>query len=143
MVVFTPFIYSNNGNKYFYTTAYGIGHAFGSSLYWPSYLFSWEPEVDGEDEQTFISSLNEIVIWRQSKSFTIKGVSGVAMLNAIGNCLLEESKMNVPIQQLFSVESNNSPELVEAKKRVMDRFDGLDFKDVLDEGQDCKESMAM
>lgn len=142
-LIFTPFIYSNNGTKYFYTTAYGLGNAFGSSLYWPSYLFSWEPEIDGDNEQVFASSLNEIMIWRENKSFTIKRVNGVAMLNAIGYCLLEESKINIPISQLFSGESNNAPELIEAKQRVMDRFDGMDFKDILDEGQDCKESTGI
>lgn len=142
-LIFTPFIYSNNGTKYFYTTAYGIGTAFGGSLLWPSYVFAWEPEIDGDSEQEFISSLSEIVSWRESKSFTIKRVNGVAMLNAIGYCLLEESQINIPIQQLFSGQANDTEELRQAKERVMNRFDGMDFKDILDEGDDCKKSTGL
>ena len=37
----------------------------------------------------------------------------------------------------------SSEELRQAKQRVMDRFDGMDFKDILDEGDDCKQSTGL
>lgn len=139
-LILSPLIYSNNGDSYRYTFAKGVGSAIGSSFYWPSYIFAWEPEINGKSEDEFTKSIVKMADWRNDKFFTGKRTNEhyFLMMSAIGSCLMKD---NFPggFKEIFM---DNNPlvkgvKYDEMKKKIMNRFDGMDFKDVLDEGKDC------
>lgn len=70
-VLFVPWVYWNNANGYRPAgTAAGIGAAMtGSLFFWPSYLFSIEPEIDGDSREEFAESFERVLTYRNTKLF--------------------------------------------------------------------------
>ena len=60
-----PFVYSNNANGYRSDgTARNVGQALsGGLLFWPSYVFSFEPEIDGDSVEDFGNSFRDMLVW--------------------------------------------------------------------------------
>ena len=97
-ILCAPFIYSNNALAYKYKQ-YGIsspwGYAFGNSFYWPSYVFSIEPEIDGDTEESFEKSVLKVMKYRKDKLFTGDGIKDIYLIgNSISSCSLENYLSN-------------------------------------------------
>ena len=145
---FSPFFYYNNANTYRSgSTAFNIGQSIGSSIvFWPSYIFAWEPEINGDSEDEFANSINKMVSWRNDKLFTGKktGEHHFLLISSIGLCIFKEGiseSQDQAFQKIFGSNKYEFPEknidLINIKNKIMKRFDGMDFRDVIDEGQDC------
>ncbi|MEG0939742.1 MAG: hypothetical protein RSE32_15315 [Comamonas sp.] len=140
----TPLIYSNNGGKYVHGGAYGWGQALGASVaFWPSYVFSWEPEIDGDSDESFSKSIVKMMEWRRDKLFSTKNRHSEIMLSAIGMCIIldgnikEKSNGFSEFYRRYFNNNDMTNEVISLRKKIRDRFDGMDYKDVLDEGYDC------
>ena len=145
---FSPFFYYNNANTYRSgSTAFNIGQSIGSSIvFWPSYIFAWEPEINGDSEDEFANSIHKMVSWRNDKLFTGKktGEHHFLLISSIGLCIFKEGiseSQDQAFQKIFGSNKYEFPEknidLINIKNKIMRRFDGMDFRDVIDEGQDC------
>ena len=89
-VLLSPFIYSNNAYSYKPEgTAKKIGYSLGNSFYWPSYLFSIEPEVDSQSVDSFQKSIIDMIKWRAEKLYTggRSNLDGEMVFLSISNCL--------------------------------------------------------
>lgn len=143
--LFAPLVYSNNGGDHIFRGAYGIGQNVGVSIaYWPSYVFAWEPEVNGDSDEKFSQSISEMLQWRRDKWFSPTGAPYAdALLSSIGACILYEASDSVGgdvsavYRDLFSKRGAITPDLEKIRASTRSRFDGMDFKDVLDEGKYC------
>ena len=73
-----PFVYSNNANGYRSDgTARNVGQALsGGLLFWPSYVFSFEPEIDGDSVEDFGNSFRDMLEYRNTKWFAGGSDSG-------------------------------------------------------------------
>ncbi len=144
-LMFSPLIYSNNAQKYREgTSAYRWGQAMGQSFYWPSYLFSIEPVVDGSSVESFNISIGNILKYRDEKLFTGKRTNTHAflILKSINSCLIKDgllvnSNQLNSYKRVFENEVTNKY-LDDIRKKVMDRFDGYDFADIVEEVEECK-----
>ena len=145
---FSPFFYYNNANTYRSgSTAFNIGQSIGSSVvFWPSYIFAWEPEINGNSEDEFTNSIQKMTSWRNDKLFTGKktGEHHFLLISSIGLCIFKEGiseSQDQAFQKIFGSNKYEFPEknidLINIKNKIMKRFDGMDFRDVIDEGQDC------
>ena len=146
-ILCVPFIYSNNAEGYRSgSSSLKWGHAIGHAFYWPSYIFSIEPEVDSDSLDSFQESLLQILKYRNDKLFTGKRSSehGYLVLTSIGNCLAIEGagKENIPslYDKIFKNNINNRS-LNDIRQKIMEKFDGYDFSDIVSEGDDCKEEL--
>lgn len=143
-----PFIYFNNaeGYKPAPNKLYQWGRALGQGLYWPSYVFSIEPEVDSESVDSFQRSIIDIVAYRNDKLFTGKrsGNHEYMVIMAIGNCLaLEGANKNSILnlyQELFEGNAKGK-EVGRIRSAVMEKMDGYDFADIVEAGEECGEGL--
>jgi hypothetical protein len=145
---FTPLIYSNNAYGYRDTESksYAWGQALGASLlYWPSYLFSIEPELDANSIKSFTKSVEDVIQYRNDKLFTGKRSSshGLMVLTAIGYCILSENAFNnsrISYKKIFN--NNDGQDFTKIQNKIMVIFDGDDFSDIIAQGVDCFSSMS-
>ena len=148
-ILFTPLVYSNSGGGHIFKGGYGVGLTIGTSIaYWPSYVFAWEPEVNGDSDEKFAQSISEMLQWRRGKWFSpSKAPYRDALLSSIGMCILYEASGAVKgsvgevFSNIFSKEATQNPNLEKIRVNTRERFDGMDFKDVLDEGASCQEKI--
>jgi hypothetical protein len=142
-----PFIYSNNAEGYRSgSSSLQWGHSIGGAFYWPSYIFSIEPEVNSDSLDSFQESLLEILKYRNDKLFTGQRSSehGYLVLTSIGNCLAVEGagKENIPsLYEKIFTDNKDNRSLNGIKQKIMEKFDGYDFADIVSEGGDCKEEL--
>ncbi len=87
-----------------------------------------------------------MVSWRNDKLFTGKktGEHHFLLISSIGLCIFKEGiseSQDQAFQKIFGSNKYEFPEknidLINIKNKIMKRFDGMDFRDVIDEGQDC------
>lgn len=143
-----PFIYSNNAEGYRSapSKAYQWGRAAGGAFYWPSYVFSIEPEVDSESLDSFQKSILDIINYRDDKLFTgrHKDSNGYMIITAVGSCLALEGleRNNIPTlyKEIFSGEAI-SEEMERIRSVVMKKMDGHDFADIIKAGEECSEDL--
>ena len=143
-----PFIYLNNAEGYrpAPSKAYQWGRALGQALYWPSYVFSIEPEADSESVDSFQKSIIDIVAYRNDKLFTGKRSDshGYMVFTALGNCLaLEGADKNHILslyQELFDGNTKGK-EIERIRSTVMEKIDGYDFADIVEVGEECGENL--
>lgn len=148
-LILTPFIYSNNAQGYRSekSSAYGWGKALGGAFYWPSYLFSIEPEADGESLELFEKSIIDIVNYRNDKLFTGQRNSqhGYMVFTAISNCMGLEYVGKESIPSLYEkIVSGNMIDKAEAERIAkinMEKMDGYDFADIIETGAECEEEL--
>lgn len=139
-LIISPFIYFNNSYQYRENLAIGIGSALGGAFYWPSYLLSVEPTLDGESVTSFEKSIMEIINYRNDKLFTGKRSSAHSRMiaTAIGNCLAVEGKKNnisFTYDQMFSDDKDIGIE--KSRATILQKMDGYDFSDIIDAGAQC------
>ncbi len=74
-LILVPFIHSNNSmeHRLYRGNSNQWAESFGHAFWWPSYLFSIEPEIDGDSEEAFGKSFSEIVKYRNEKLYTGAG----------------------------------------------------------------------
>ena len=148
--LFSPLIYSNNGGRFVYSGAYGIGQVLGASLiYWPSYVFAWEPEIDGDSDELFSESIVNMIQWRREKLFSTRAPHEVIMLSSIGICMLLDSGIKKENNDIYSMyrkffnDDQSNTNTNNLRKKTRKRFDGMVYKDVLEEGNDCKKELKI
>ncbi len=148
-LILTPFIYANNAQEYrFGDSPSKWGQALGGAFWWPSYLFSIEPEVDGESLDSFNKSLVDIVKYRNEKMFTGKRSNEHAFLviQAMGACMGLDHVGNEGIaglyESVFSGKMLDEAESLRLQKLIMKKMDGLDFSGIVKEGEECKEELV-
>jgi hypothetical protein len=148
-LILTPFIYSNNAQGYRSekSSAYGWGKALGGAFYWPSYLFSIEPEADGESLESFEKSIIDIVNYRNDKLFTgaRSSTHGYMVFKAISSCMGLEYIGKEDISSLYEkIVAGNIIDKTEAEriaKITMEKMDGYDFSDIIEAGAECEEEL--
>jgi len=132
-----PFAYSNNAEGYrdSNSNSYKVGRGIASTLFWPSYLFSIEPEVKSDSLEMFQQSIGEILTYRNDKLFTgRRSIEDSQMvMKALETCLASEG---VNAENLFE-KGVVSKELDRARNNIMERMDGYDFLDIIEEGEEC------
>lgn len=139
-LILTPFIYSNNAAGYRDgSTARNWGAALGGALYWPSYLFSIEPEIDSASIDSFQKSIIDIVEYRNNKLFTgsRSRSHGDMVFGAIDSCLAIELA-NTNYKEIFSA-NTESKEIDRIRSAIMNKMDGDDFADIIKAGEKCRE----
>lgn len=93
---------------------------------------------------TFKKSIFEIIQYRNGKLFTGQRTSqhGSMIMNSIGSCLIATGFGNKDEIQLiynnFLSEETNKKNINNIHQKIMDRFDGFDFSDIVNEGEKCK-----
>lgn len=139
-----PFIYYNNAEGYrpAPSNARQWGSAMGGAFYWPSYIFSIEPEVDSESLESFQKSIIDIINYRNDKLFTGKRSDsyGDMIFTAIGNCLALEGANKENILSLYKnifTENIRDKEIERIRSAVMEKMDGYDFSDIVETGAEC------
>lgn len=147
-IILTPLIYSNNAEGYrpANSSAYQWGKALGGAIYWPSYLFSIEPEVDSESLESFQKSVIDIVNYRNDKLFTGKRSDNNASMifASISNCLALEGADKKNILSLYNeifTENTKSKEIERIRSSVMQKMDGYDFADIVETGAECGDNL--
>lgn len=143
--ILTPFIYSNNANAYRPGTAgTKVGLAMAGGLYWPPYLFSVEPEVDGESFASFNKSLVDIVNFRNDKLFTGTRTAehGNMVMKAIGNCAALEGAGSLhDAYNMIADDSLNDEGIEKIRSTLMEKMDGYDFSEIIKYGEECGEDL--
>lgn len=148
-LLFVPFVYWNNANGYRSgDTAHGIGQALtGGVFFWPSYVFSIEPEIDGDSVEDFGNSLGEILQYRNSKWFA--GAHGDSSRRSENRRILEKSLVACTLafdteKRIIDengawgrVQRGTEPYFKALEKKVMDHFDGEDFAAFAKKGMQC------
>ncbi len=146
-VLCSPLIYSNCALSYIpISNASKYGMAFGSSFYWPSYIFSIEPEVNGESIESFEKSVIDIVLYRQDKLYSDNRYASTMLFNAIGYCLVDSGlKQSNDFYSLFKdIFKNNinaSKDLEKIRDKVINMFDGSDYADIVELGDSCRQRL--
>lgn len=147
-VVLMPLIYWNNANG---SRDAGKAETFGmtvttSLLFWPSYLFSIEPEIDGDSATEFDQSIRKMLDYRNNKWFAGSARQGAASENfsmvnrALAYCAVVFDKRG----RLHELNGWNSlrhnlddPYFKSLHEKLMDHFDGQDFAGVIKRGNRC------
>ena len=143
-----PFVYSNNANGYRSDgTARNVGQALsGGLLFWPSYLFSIEPEIDGDSVEDFGNSFRDMLEYRNTKWFAGGSDSGRRSENrrmmekSLAACVLafDTDKRIIDEKGAWgSVQSGTEPYYKALEKKVMDHFDDEDFAGFVAKGLKC------
>ncbi|MFY4810759.1 hypothetical protein [Aliarcobacter butzleri] len=117
--------------------------AFGSSIYWPSYIFSIEPEVDGESLESFEKSVNDIMLYRKNKLFADDRYYPTMIFNAIGYCVIDSGLgKNGDVYDLYKTifrkDNSANKQLETIRSKIIDMFDGSDYADIIKIGEDCR-----
>jgi len=148
-VILTPLIYSNNAQGYRagVSDSYRWGQALGGSFYWPSYLFSIEPEVNSNSLETFEKSIIDIIKYRNDKLFTGQRSNSHALmvLSSIGNCLISEGAISNNQDSIYKEIFNpkrNDKQTEEIRNKVMNMMNGYDFSDIVEEGAKCLDNIS-
>ncbi|HRJ94989.1 hypothetical protein [uncultured Thiothrix sp.] len=148
-LMLTPFIYSNNAQSYRpESTASKIGSSLGNAFYWPSYLFSIEPEVNSESVDTFQSSILNILKWRADKLFTgaRSNTNGEMVFMAISNCLaaegLKDDNTTSLYDKVFTGKLLENQNIEKMRSALMEKMNGFDFADIISAGVECDEKLA-
>lgn len=144
-VLFIPLVYWNNANGYRAAgTSAGIGAAFtGAVFFWPSYLFSIEPELDGDSREEFADSFREVLEYRNSKWFAGAGnkkYENLAMMTtALGACIMlfDTEHRFLKGDAWNQLKGSQDPYMKAIEKKVLDQFDGEDFSGMVKEGYKC------
>lgn len=143
-----PFIFFNNAEGYRPAPSkiYQWSKATGGALYWPSYVFSIEPEVDSESVDSFQNSIIDIVNYRNDKFFTGKrnDSHGYMIFTAISDCLALEGADKDHILSLYKdifSGNTNDKEIERIRSAVMKKMDGYDFADIVEAGAECGEDL--
>lgn len=123
-----------------------MGYALGGAFYWPSYVFSIEPEVDGKSLESFQNSIIDIVDYRNEKLFTGKRSNshGQMILVALGSCLVADG-VNKDVLSVYDyVFSKNvtDKEIERIRYSIMKKMDGYDFADIVKAGDKCREELS-
>lgn len=144
-LLFTPFIYSNNAEDYRPGTAgTRAGSAIAGGIYWPSYLFSIEPEVDSSSFTSFQKSLTKMVEWRNDKLFTGTRTQqhGMMVMDAVGSCAALEGAGDIKNAYTMMLSADLKGEKIEKiRANLMKRMDGYDFLALVKEGDKCKQEL--
>ena len=147
-MVFVPFVYWNNANGYrSQGAAYNVGQALtGGIFFWPSYLFSLEPEIDGDSVEDFGKSFRAMLEYRNSKWFAGSSDSGRRSENrrmmekSLAACVLafDTDKRIIDEKGAWgSVQSGTEPYFKALEKKVLNHFDGEDFAGFAKKGMEC------
>lgn len=144
-LVFTPFIYFNNAEEYRGGRS-PWGSALGHSFYWPSYLFSVEPVVDGTTATTFQSSIIEMIKYRNDKLFTGQRnkAHGLMVQKSIGNCMVQAGIDKNNVLDLYKKLLNGDEQEKEIERlslSVIKQMDGYDFADIIEAGFECRDEL--
>lgn len=148
-VLFVPLVYWNNANGYrSQGTAHNVGQAVtGGVLFWPSYLFSIEPEIDGDSVEDFNKSLRAVLEYRDTKWFA--GGSGNSnrrsenrhlMQRALLACTLAldtEKQIKDEAAAVARMQSSSDPYFKALEKKVLNHLDGADFAGLAKKGLKC------
>lgn len=145
VLIFTPFIYFNNAEEHRGGRS-PWGSALGHSFYWPSYLFSIEPVVDGTTTATFQSSIIEMIKYRNDKLFTGQRSSshGLMIQRSIGNCMVQAGIDKNNVLDLYKKLLNGDKQEDEIERislAVIEKMDGYDFADIVEAGVECSETL--
>ena len=143
-----PFVYWNSANGYRTDgTGRNVGQALsGGLLFWPSYLFSIEPEIDGDSIEGFGKSYREVLDYRDTKWFaggsdrSRKSENRHMMDSALTACILmlDTDKRIIDEKGAWgSVQSGTEPYYKALEKKVMDHFDDEDFAGFVAKGLKC------
>lgn len=133
----------NNGPSQYDSLAFNIG----GGLVWPVKLFKEDPEIDGDSEQSFASSLVKIV------SAYPTNRAQILLNNSLGLIGLEkyvDSRPNLSQQEIKALMNNESvtPDFLkwalkdkEGITFLRDEIDGYDLNDIIEAGQDSYEEV--
>ena len=143
-----PLVYWNSANGYRSGgTARNVGQALsGGLLFWPSYVFSIEPEIDGDSVEGFGKSFLEVLEYRNSKWFAGGSDSGRRSENrrmmekSLASCVLafDTDKRIIDEKGAWgSVQRGTEPYFKALEKKVMDHFDDEDFAGFVEKGMQC------
>ncbi|THT95314.1 hypothetical protein E9531_17275 [Lampropedia puyangensis] len=151
-VLLMPFIYWNNANGSRPAPATSLFGATltASLLFWPSYLFSIEPELDGDSDEAFADSIQELVTYRRTKWFAGSSSSSrrsesIGMIgNALNACMrLFDKEKRVDFtdpMQLMRSTTNSDPYFKNLRRQVREHLDGEDFSGLVAEGNKCNKN---
>ena len=93
-----------------------------------------------------MNSLIQFKKWHHGEmiSFLLGRKHHFLLISSIGLCIFKEGaseSKDQAFQKIFGKNkhefSEKNIELTSMKNKIMKRFDGMDFRDVIDEGQDC------
>lgn len=148
-VLIAPFMRSNDLVAYRgFEKTNSIGMTLMSVPFWPSYLFSIEPELNASNSDSFITSIADVLKFREDKLFTGGGKSKQyqnfsLVYEALGACVAAEgasiNMSDTAVVKAFFDKGANDLDLLDIRGKVMKRFDGHDFSDIYHEGQKCHE----
>lgn len=148
-LLFVPLVYWNSANGYRSEgTAHNVGQAItGGVFFWPSYLFSIEPEIDGDSVEDFAKSFRAVLEYRNTKWFA--GGSGNSsrrnenrhiMERALLACTLAldtKKQIKDEANAVARMQSSSDPYFNALEKKVMKHLDGEDFAGLAKEGLKC------
>lgn len=143
-----PLVYWNSANGYRSgETARNVGQALsGGLLFWPSYVFSIEPEIDGDSIEGFGKSYREVLDYRNTKWFaggsdrSRKSENRHMMDSALTACILMlDTERRIPkgVDVWAWMSSSTDPYVRAVQKKVIDKFDGEDFSGINSVGREC------
>ncbi len=157
-ILLSPFIYINNAGSYFYSNDYatGIGRSLGGAFYWPSYLFSIEPTLDGSSYENFSKSMESIIDYRRNKFFSQGKVfetnGGLLFVSLFSLCVVSKDPIIKDAENVYSdstikklkIANNNSLDLEsiinsDSFKATLEGMDGYDFSDIVSCGLDFQD----
>ena len=148
-ILIAPFMRSNDLVAYRgFDKSNSIGRTLASVPFWPSYLFSIEPELNASNSDSFITSITDVLKFREDKLFTGGGKSKhyqnfSLVYEALGACVAAEgasiNMSDTAIVKAFFDKGANDFDLLEVRGKVMKRFDGHDFSDIYHEGEKCRD----
>ncbi|WXL26330.1 hypothetical protein WG219_02250 [Ectopseudomonas mendocina] len=133
---------------YFFGATQHMSYAYnlGRGLTWPVIIIKGEPEVNGESDQAFYSSLQEM-----KSSYPQKASHVDAAIGAVLVLIHAEQTPDFngdQIKALFKDGSNIPPhmfsDLMQVRgliNQLKERLDGMDIDDVLNEAEDAKEAL--
>lgn len=138
-------VYWNSANGYRSGgTARNVGQALsGGLLFWPSYMFSIEPEIDGDSIEGFGKSYREVLDYRDTKWFaggsdrSRKSENRHMMDSALTACILMldiERRIPKGVDVWDWMSRSTDPYVRAVQKKVMDKFDGEDFSGIKQRG---------
>jgi hypothetical protein len=143
VLLFSPFIYSNNALGYkYHQSSHAIGMAIGNSFYWPSYLFSTDPTVDGQSIDSFQKSINNMLEWRANKLYTgaRNSTDRDMVISSVVACLnyaVLEKNLDYKFTTDILSNMDYSNIFKDIFTKTINEMDGYDFADIVKSGSDC------
>ena len=124
----------------------GFAYNLGTGFTWPITIWKSDPELDGSNDQAFALSLDEMARTYPLQALRIDYAIGIIMV--LTHAESDESVDGDQIRSMFNPGGQLPKSMFTSlwqvhalKEKMLDRLDGMELDDLLDEAEDAREEL--